>query len=412
MLLYNFGIRFIQFVIWTASLFQRKARTFRLGRKDIFKRLDEKLHGRKSPLVWVHCSSLGEFEQARPVIESLKREFPNHILLLSFFSPSGYEVRKKYPGADIIEYLPLDTRYNAKRWVEVTKPALAIFIKYEFWLNYAQALKLAGVPLISVSSIFREDQIFFRGYGSVFRRILKNFDHFFVQDTGSLKLLNSIGIRNVTVSGDTRFDRVVSLTKSLEPVPFIDEFKAGDKVMVLGSTWPEDMEVLVPFVNETGIKFIVAPHEIDEGALAAMEIAIEQKTIRYSDAGIKGGLHEYKVLLIDNVGMLSKLYRYGEFAFVGGGFGKGLHNILEPACYGIPIFFGNKNFEKFREARELIMRGGAFDVSGFSDFRKKYELVTIPENFLLACEVTRSYVTENLGATTKVMNYCRDLLAR
>lgn len=312
----------------------------------------------------------------------------------------------------MVYYLPVDTPGNAKRWVQVTKPVLAIFIKYEFWANYAQALKQSGVPLISVSSIFRPGQIFFRPYGSLFRRVLKCFDHLFVQDTSSAKLLSSIGVNNVTVAGDTRFDRVRALTKSSDEIPVAFAFKGTDKLLVAGSVWSEDLEVLIPFINESALKFIIAPHEIEETTLQEIESAIAGPTIRFSDAASGVDLANCKVLLIDNVGMLARLYRYGEFAFVGGGFGKGLHNILEPACFGIPIFFGNNNYEKFREARELIMRGGAFEVSGFADFKTKYELVNVPENFLLACEVTRSYVMENLGATEKVLNYCRPVLSK
>ena len=358
----------------------------------------------------MHCSSLGEFEQGRPIIERLRKEFPNHKLLLTFFSPSGYEIRKNYPGADYVFYLPFDTPSNARKWVEVTRPSLVIFVKYEFWFNYSQELRKASIPLLSVSAIFREDQVFFKRHGGMFRKILRNFDHLFVQNQSSLKLLQTIGITKVTVAGDTRFDRVYEITSSKERIGKAELFKDDDKVMVAGSCWPEDLEVLVPFVNETPIKFIIAPHEITETFLKEIENAIDGQTIRFSKASTDVELEEARVLLIDNVGMLSKLYRYGEFAYVGGAFGKGLHNILEAACYGIPVFFGNRNYQKFTEANELIMHGGAFEVSDFSDLRAKYELVNTPENFMLACEVTRNYVLSHLGATEKILEYCRSVL--
>lgn len=353
---------------------------------------------------------MGEFEQGRPIIERLRKDFPAYKILLTFFSPSGYEVRKNFAGADYVFYLPFDTPSNARRWVEVTRPVITIFVKYEFWFNFSQELRKAKVPLISVSAIFRRDQIFFKSFGGLFRKILHNFNHLFVQNPTSARLLRDIGITNVTVAGDTRFDRVYEITSSNEKILVAEQFKADDKLMVAGSVWVEDMEVLAPFINETPIKFIIAPHEITESFLTDIEKGVVGKTIRFSKAGSAEDLESAKVLLIDNVGMLSKLYRYGEFAFVGGGFGKGLHNILEAACYGIPVFFGNKNYQKFAEANELIMQGGAFEVSEFADLRTKYEMVNTPENFMLACEVTRNYVLANLGATDKIIQYCRNVL--
>lgn len=365
-----------------------------------------------SPVTWIHCSSLGEFEQGRPIIERLRREFPDHKILLTFFSPSGYEVRKNYPGADYVFYLPFDTPNNARKWVEVTRPSLAIFVKYEFWLNYTEELRKNRIPLISASAIFREDQIFFKTIGGPFRKILRNFNHFFLQNQQSAKLLQSIGISNFTVAGDTRFDRVYEITSSKEQIQVAQQFKGDDKVMVAGSCWHEDIEVLAPFINETPIKFIIAPHEITEPFLQEIEKAVVGKTVRFSKANDEAELESARVLLIDNVGMLSKLYRYGEFAFVGGAFGKGLHNILEAACYGIPVFFGNRSYQKFNEANELIMHGGAFEVADFSDLRTKYEMVNRPENFMLACEVTRNYVLNNLGATDKIVQYCKGVLGK
>lgn len=410
MFLYNLAIQLFIFGARFASLFNQKARALVSGRKNLLATVQHQLASNTAPLVWIHCSSLGEFEQGRPIIERLRKDFPAHKILLTFFSPSGYEVRKNYAGADRVFYMPFDTPSNARKWVEVTKPVLAIFVKYEFWYNFTEALKEAHVPLISVSAIFRQEQMFFKSTGRTFRRILKNVSYFFVQNQTSAKLLNDIGITNVTIAGDTRFDRVYEITGSQEKILVAEKFKSDDKVMVAGSVWPEDMEVLVPFINETPIKFIIAPHEITETILTDIEKNVVGKTVRFSKAVNEEEIVGAKVLLIDNVGMLSKLYRYGEFAFVGGGFGKGLHNILEAACYGIPVFFGNKNYQKFAEANELIMQGGAFEVSEFSDLREKYEMVNMPENFMLACEVTRNYVLANLGATDKIIQYCRNVL--
>lgn len=410
--LYNNSLRLLHLVYLMASFFHPKARQFVEGRKGIFKRLQKAFQAKKQTLIWVHCASLGEFEQGRPVMEELKKEFASSKILLTFFSPSGYEVRKKFPGADHVFYLPMDTPHNARRFIEITQPVLAIFIKYEFWYNYTHELKKRNTPTLSVSSIFRPDQIFFSSYGSFFRKILSHFTYFFVQNEESVNLLKSIGITRCMQSGDTRFDRVYQITQHRHEIPLVQSFKGTQKIFVIGSCWPEDMDVLAPFINETQLllKFIIAPHEISEEFLAAIGKSIECETVRFSNAE-ESVLEETRVLLIDNVGMLSQLYPYGEFAYVGGAFGKGLHNILEAACYGVPIFFGNKNYEKFKEAKDLILRGGAFEISGFHDLKSTYEiLLNRPEIFLLACDVNRQYVLENLGATKKILDYCHKLL--
>jgi len=407
--LYNFLILFLRAGYRIAALFHPKASAFIKGRKDILKRVETSFRDNKQPLVWIHCASLGEFEQGRPLIESLKKEFPAIKIFLTFFSPSGYEVRKNYPHADLITYLPWDTRDNAEQLVALANPVLAVFVKYEYWFHYTSALKSKNIPIISISSIFRKDQLFFKSYGGFYRNILKNFTHFFVQNDVSLRLLRSIGIQQSSLAGDTRFDRVYEIVKNGEEIPIARNFKNGEKAFVVGSCWPEDFEVLTSFINENAIKFIIAPHEISEHFIAEMEKSIHVKSIRYSQAHDKD-LDDYQVLIIDNIGMLSRLYRYGEFAYIGGAFGKGLHNILEAACYGVPIFFGNKNYQKFQEAVDLINHGGAFEVKNYNDLKSKYEMLYIPENFLLACEVTKHYVQENLGATEKIMRYCRSLL--
>lgn len=408
--IYNFIITLLRAGYWVAGYVNAKAEAFNHGRRKFFQRFSGEVAGNKSPLIWVHCASLGEFEQGRPIMEKLKSEFPGHKILLTFFSPSGYEVRKNYSKADYVFYLPWDTPQHAHRFIALCKPRLVIFIKYEFWYHYAHELKKLNIPLLSVSAIFRPQQLFFKPNGRFYRNILQCFTHFFVQNDESVRLLKSIGITRVTLAGDTRFDRVNQLVKQGEEIAIAKQFKGNDKVMVIGSCWPEDMEVLLPFINENyfHLKFIIAPHEVTDAFISSIEKSVSARSVRYSKAA--GNIGDCQVLIIDNVGMLGKLYRYGEFAYIGGAFGKGLHNILEAACYGIPIFFGNKNFQKFQEAVDLINRGGAFEVADYRDLKTKYESVNLPQNFILACEVTRLYVEENLGATEKIMAYCRNLL--
>lgn len=411
--LYNLSISVLRLLYWVASFVNPKAKLFKNGRKNIFKDIKHALSNNTNPVIWVHCASLGEFEQGRPVIEKLKNEFPAFKILLTFFSPSGYEVRKNYEQADFIFYLPWDTHKNASRFISLTHPALAIFIKYEFWHHYTIELKRKNIPILSVSSIFRDDQLFFKTYGSFYRNVLKNFNYFFVQNDESLRLLKSIGIQNCIKAGDTRFDRVNEMVKKGGDLELARRFKNGEKVMVIGSCWPEDLDVLIPFINEHyySIKFIIAPHEISEPFIRDLEKALKSENVRYSNRENKR-VEDCQVMIIDNVGILGRLYKYGEFAYVGGAFGKGLHNILEAACYGIPIFFGNKSYQKFQEAIDLMNRGGAFEIADYLDFKHKYEMVTDPQTFLLACEVTRQYVEENLGATEKVIAYCRNILKK
>lgn len=408
--LYSFSILFLRLAYRIAATFHPKAKLFIEGRKGIFQKLQSSFSS-SHRVIWVHCASLGEFEQGRPIMELIKKQFPSHKILLTFFSPSGYEVRNNYSGADWVYYLPWDTARNAKRFVDIVNPQLAIFIKYEFWYHYTEALARKSVPIISASSIFRPDQVFFTWYGWLFRKMLSRFNHFFVQSNQSAALLKSIGIKNITVAGDTRFDRVYAITQQAAKIEIAEQFKNNGQLMVIGSLWPEDLQMLAPFINDNknALKFIIAPHEISEDFLLEIERSIDARTKRYSRA--TGDISSYSVLIIDNVGMLSSLYRYGEYAYVGGAYGKGLHNILEAACYGVPVFFGNRNYEKFQEARELIMRGGAFALSGYAELKSTYELMqNKPESFLLACEVTKAYVQENLGASEKILSFCKPIL--
>ncbi len=404
--LYNLVIFLVRLLANIAALFDPKARLLIQGQHKLIQKITAANATNHSPVIWVHCASLGEFEQGRPVIEAFRNLYPTYKILLTFFSPSGYEVRKTYAQVDWVFYLPWDTSKNARQFIDAVKPVLVIFVKYEFWFHYSNELKKREIPLLSISSIFRKDQVFFKPYGKFYRSILAKFTHFFVQNDESLKLLQSIGVQSVTVGGDTRFDRVKSLVSQAEEIEIAKKFKGSQKTIVIGSCWPEDLEILTPFINEKSsqLKFIIAPHETTEAHINSIEKTVKVKCIRFSQPGEKP--EEASVLIIDNVGMLSRLYRYGEFAYVGGAFGKGLHNILEPACYGIPIFFGNKNYQKFQEAVDLLNRGGAFAVNDYQDLKEKYEMVNIPQTFLLACNVTKQYVEEKLGATKKIIDYC------
>jgi len=411
LIFYTLGIRLLAILYRLAVPFNLKAKQFVRGRKNLFEKLSARFTGNSYKIIWVHCASLGEFEQGRPIIELIKKQRTDVKILLTFFSPSGYEIRKNYEGADFIYYLPWDTRKNAEKFIAITKPSLAIFVKYEFWYNYSNELKKKNIPLVSASCILRPNQVFFKPYGGLFRKILKNFTAYYVQNLETKKLLASIGISS-TIAGDTRFDRVLQIIANAKEVPLAKAFKNESQLWVIGSCWPEDLEVLSSFIHDHSyhLKFIIAPHEINEKFIVEIERSLQVKTIRFSKASFDN-VADASVMIIDNIGMLSTLYRYGEVAFVGGAFGDGLHNILEAACYGVPIFFGDKNYEKFQEAHDLIMRGGAFEVSGYSDLKSKYELLNNkPENYLLACEVTKSYVEENRGATIKIVDYCLKLV--
>lgn len=407
LLIYNLFIRLYKIGIFIIAPFNDKAHSFVLGRKKLFAKIERELV-QNGPLVWFHCASLGEFEQGRPIIEKFRKEYPNYKVLLTFFSPSGYEVRKNYQHADYIYYLPIDTKSNAEKWVKLINPAAAFFIKYEFWHHYIHELKKHNIPLFSVSSIFRENQIYFKSYGKFNRNILAKFTYFFVQDKRSIELLDTIDIENKVISGDTRFDRVKTIRSSAIDIPLVNSFKNNHKVFVIGSCWQEDLDVLSAFINQNDedLKFIIAPHEVYEMGIKNIEKQIDRKTIRYSQASLED-IGNYEVLIIDNVGMLSSLYQYGEYAYIGGAFGKGLHNILEAATFGMPIFFGNKNYKKFREARELIQLEGAFAVADYHELKEKYSQL----NLEVASVTTQSYVEGNVGATEKIMNYCKTYLS-
>ena len=376
------------------------------GRKSVFAMARQTVNNDK-PLAWFHCASLGEFEQARPIIESFRQRKPDYKILITFFSPSGYEIRKNYSEADHVFYLPYDTAVNAKEWLDIIQPSIVFFIKYEFWYHYFNEIEKRGVPLISASSIFRNDQIYFKSFGRLQRSILQKVTHFFVQNKISEDLLNSIDINNVTISGDTRFDRVAEIARGVKEIPIADTFTANQTTWIIGSMWQEDLDVMGAFINhdEQNYKYIIAPHEITQAGLNKIEKQLSKSVIRYSEAELDN-IANYDVLLIDNIGMLSSLYQYGDYAFIGGAFGKGLHNILEAATFEMPIFFGNRNYKKFKEATDLIQQEGAFAVVDYHDLAEKFKLL----NHDIASTICRSYVVNHTGATQKIIDKSLKLL--
>lgn len=409
-IIYTSLIYIYLFAIRVASLFNSKAKLWIEGRKNIFEKLqtqlptpNSKLSTPKSKLIWFHCASLGEFEQGRPLIEKIKKEQPETKILLTFFSPSGYEIRKNYTGADYIFYLPMDTPSSAKKFIEIVKPEIAIFVKYEFWFNYLNELKKQHVPTYLICGIFRKDHYFFKNYGAWFRKQLNAFTHFYLQDESSLNSINSIGYNNTTVTGDTRFDRVFEISKNVKQIDIVKQFVADKKVIIAGSTWREDIKIISNFNFQTeGFKLIVAPHEIDETSIQSTIQQFKNSTIvRYSQAS-EQNIKTADVLIIDNIGMLSSLYQYATIAFIGGGFGRNIHNILEPATFGLPIIFGPK-YQNFIEAKELIQLGGAFSISSSEEFKKTVDLLSKPEALTKAASTSKNYVLSHIGATDKIL---------
>ncbi|MBK0402083.1 3-deoxy-D-manno-octulosonic acid transferase [Adhaeribacter sp. BT258] len=405
MLLYNLSIWFYWLFVRLAAPFHTKAKLMVKGRQNMWAELEAKLKGNTAPVAWFHCASLGEFEQGRPVIEAFAQQYPEYKIALSFFSPSGYEVRKNYAGAHYIFYLPKDSATNARKMVSLLRPKLAVFVKYEFWHYFTQELKNQNVPVISISTIFREGQLFFKPYGGFYRNILRNFSWFFTQNLQSDNLLKSIQINNVSVAGDTRFDRVLQTAASVKTIPVVEAFKAGKEIFVIGSSWPEDMQVLVPFLKkyQPELKFIIAPHEIHENEIAALCHEFAGTAIRFSEVKTRD-LTEYSVLIIDNIGMLSSLYGYGSYAFIGGAFGKGLHNTLEAAVFGLPLFFGPK-YEKFQEAKDLVALQTAFPVNNFAELETVFENVKKPETKNAIAARQKTYIAGQAGATQKIMDW-------
>ena len=403
-LLYQITIYGYLLIIRIASLFNNKAKLWIKGRKNIFNNIKNAIDS-DSKIAWFHAASLGEFEQGRPVIEAFRKKFPGHKIILTFFSPSGYEIRKNYDGADYVFYLPPDTKRNAVRFIETVNPEIAVFIKYEFWFNYLKVLHKKNIPTIVISAIFRKEQHFFKWYGGWFRKMLKNISRFYVQNEESKMLLNSIDIDNVTVSGDTRFDRVMAIAESTKSFPAVENFTANKKVFLGGSTWPQDEELIHKLAVESddNVKFIIAPHEIHKERIKSIEeLFTGFKTVKYSEATDRN-VTEAKVLIVDGMGFLSGLYQYCHIAYIGGGFGKGIHNILEAATYGKPVIFGPR-YEKFREARDLVKLKGAFSVSNAIKLHEITEkLLSDNQYYNVTSEVCRNYVEDKTGATLMII---------
>ena len=385
-----------------ASIFSKKVKKMWKGERQALDILKRKVNPNHQ-YIWFHAASLGEFEQGRPLIERIRADYPEYKILLTFFSPSGYEVRKNYEHADIVCYLPIDTIRNARRFLRTVRPCMAFFIKYEFWYNYLHILKHRNVPVYSVSSIFRENQIFFRWYGKSYAGVLRCFTHFFVQNEKSKHLLHTIGIDTVDVVGDTRFDRVLQIKEKAQQLPIVEAFKADKKVFVAGSSWAPDEDIFIPFMNECkDWKMIIAPHVISEEHLKRIEEKCKGKTIRYT-ATTPEEAAQAQCLLIDCFGLLSSVYHYGEVAYVGGGFGVGIHNVLEAAVWKMPVLFG-PNHQRFQEAQELIKVKGGFEITDSSSFaHMMQQFMTQQEYLRLSGEAAGSYVESKAGATHKIL---------
>lgn len=404
--LYNILIATAYFFLRIIALFNKKIKLFVQGRKQTFHKLSS--INKNDKVIWLHASSLGEFEQGRPIIEQLKKQFSNYKIVVTFFSPSGYEIRKNYNLTEIVCYLPFDTKTNVRKFVQQLHPNLAIFIKYEFWPNLLSELKKNNIKTILVSGIFRENQSFFKPYGSWMRNKLSAFNHFFVQNTHSKNLLNSIGFTNVSVSGDTRFDRVFKILQQNNSLDFISDFKNKKHLLVAGSTWKEDEELLINYINNEASeeeKFIIAPHNINKKNCTELKKSILKKTILFSEKE-QQNLGDFHVFIIDTIGILTKIYSYADVAYVGGGLSTGLHNILEPATFGIPVVFGGYQYDKFKEATDLVSLGGCRAVKNQQEFTNLIKMLYSDSFFRKQLgEINKKYVKDNVGATNLILNY-------
>ena len=401
--LYNIAMGCYHLGIAAVAPWNKKAQLWRDGRKNLFERLRAAI-GSSAPIVWVHVASLGEFEQGRPIIEKIKAERPEYKILLTFFSPSGYEIRKNYQGADYIFYLPLDTPSNARQFLDIVKPQMAVFVKYEYWLNLLAELKKRQIPTYIVSAIFRRDSIFFRSTGKMWREALKSFDMLFVQDENSKNLLAELGHQNVVVAGDTRFDRVAQIAAAAKRIEVIEQFKGESRLFVAGSSWGADEDLIVRLANENPtIKFVVAPHEMEEARMAKIEQNATGGAVRYTK--IEGDITDKQILILDTMGMLSSVYGYADFSYIGGGFGVGIHNTLEAATFGLPIAFG-PNYQKFKEARDMIALGGATSVTTYEELEKWFAPLRDDADHLAAVsKISKDYTAQNQGATNLFFNH-------
>ena len=407
-ILYNIFITLYRIIISIVALWNKKAQEWIEGRKGLLNNLAEKIHP-SDRIIWMHCASAGELEQGKPVLEALKEAYPGYKMLVTFFSPSGYGAGKKYKKADIIAYLPLDTKKNATKFLQTVKPELVVFVKYEYWYHYLSAVRKRGTPLLLVSAIFRKNQVFFKGYGGFYRKILGLYSRIFVQDEESLQLLKRIDINQGTVGGDTRFDRVGTILQTFTELELIQNFVQQDQVIVAGSTWPEDEQIITAFITtyKDRIKLIVAPHEITKEHINHV-FSLFPSAVTYTQLEADPSL-QANVLIINNVGMLSRLYRYATITYIGGGFNKsGIHNTLEAAVWGKPVLFG-PNYQKFKEARDLIAQGAGYSITTARDFNQAAtELLHNGTLLQKSSKAAAEYVQLNKGATEKIMNYIQE----
>ena len=409
---YYLIIRSYDFLLLTISIFNRKARLIVQGRKETFSIIKNmRITGEK--IMWFHCASLGEFEQGRPVMESIRKNWEGYKIYVSFFSSSGYEVRKDDPLLDAVFYLPADTKENARELVSLLKPEVAIFVKYEFWYYFFEACNKYHIPVISISTVLRPDQVFFKFYGKFYQDILRRVDAYFVQDNQTFQLLRDIGIRQIEITGDTRFDRVIKIRSDRASVPVIDEFVAGRRLIILGSTWKPDIDLWKSYINRNReqYKYLIAPHHIDEGNLSYIENHISLKTVRFTQLN-SNNFRDSEVMIMDQIGLLSSLYFYGYVNYVGGSFSEGLHNLLEPAVFGTPVLLGkDKTNKKYLEAAGLIEAGGAFEVSNTEELAAIMGKLCRESSFYQeAGEKSRTFVESRAGATGKIVNSLRSVI--
>ncbi|MCH2035096.1 MAG: 3-deoxy-D-manno-octulosonic acid transferase [Tenacibaculum sp.] len=407
--IYNLIIHIVYFFIKIIALFNTKLKLFVDGRKETFRALESIKTNDK--VFWIHAASLGEFEQARPIIEQLKRLYSDYKIVVTFFSPSGYEIRKNYDLADVVCYLPFDTSKNVKRFIKQVHPDLAIIVKYEFWPNLLNELRKTKTKTILVSGIFRKDQLFFKSYGKWMRNFLSAFNHFFVQNMSSKELLHQVKFNNVTVSGDTRFDRVHKILNQDNSIDFIEDFKNNTYTVIAGSTWKEDEDLLVNYINEVASneeKFIIAPHKINSESIESLRKSILKKAILYSERN-NVDLKDYQVFIVDTIGLLTKIYAYANAAYVGGGLATGLHNILEPATFGVPVIFGGNKYQKFNEAIELLELGGSKTITNQKELNSI--LANLKNDITLRMamgESCKNYISNNIGATPTILEYIKE----
>lgn len=410
LLLYNFVVHLIQILLIPISWFNKKIKLFLNGRKKTFTQIAS--IKKQDKVIWFHCASLGEFEQGRPIIESIREnpKFKNHKIVLTFFSPSGYEVRKNYAFADVVCYLPMDTKSNMKKFIRQIHPEIVIIVKYEFWPNLLTQLKKQNIKTVLISAIFRKNQALFKPFGKFIRKTLSAFDHIFVQNEISKKLLKNINFKDVIVVGDTRFDRVIEIAKENSSIPIIKNFIQPNTnfTLVAGSTWKKDEDLLVNYINnhaKDDQQFIIAPHNIDKSAILKLKESIQKKVVLYTEIKSDKEKIEAKILILDTIGMLSKVYKYGDLAYIGGGFGAGIHNTLEPAAFGLPILIG-PNYQKFNEAVELIKAEACFIINNKTDLKNSIQLFyTNKKHLETTIKHIKNYVSNNIGAKNSILAY-------